>query len=34
MEGSVFSNYYTDTCTKSRGRMEAKEGVEFDWGGE
>ena len=29
----VFRNYYKDTWTKSRGRVEAGEGGGFGWGG-
>ena len=28
----IFRNYYKDTWTKPRGRVEAGEGGEFSWG--
>ena len=37
LKGTVWSedyrNYYKDTWTKSRGRVEVGEGGEFGWGG-
>ena len=34
MGRGVFRNYYKDTWTKPRGRVEVGEGGGFGWGGE
>ena len=34
MGGRVFRTTIKDTWTKTRGRMETREGGGFDWGGE